>query len=73
MTIPVTFAAATILLAALQCPDVDTGVKGNSFEQSWQRCLSILEHYQEQIHSAPHAIRVLRKLKSQITSEFDQG
>lgn len=69
----VTFASATILLAALKCRDLENDVRESSFETGWNRCLSILDHYKEQIHSAPRAIQVLQTLRSQIMATQNQG
>ncbi|KAJ9299811.1 transcriptional regulator family: Fungal Specific TF [Paecilomyces variotii] len=68
-----TFASITILLAGLQCPYVDMDVGDDSFEAGWNRCLSILEHYKDQIHSATQAIHVLRILRSRIFRRETQG
>ena len=70
---PVTFAAATILLAGWKCEEVDPEIRQNSFETCWDQCLSILDHYKEQIHSAPRAIQVLRTLRSQVMAAQNQG
>jgi hypothetical protein len=68
----VTFAAATILLAALKCQDIDLELRDTSFETCWTQCLSILNHYKEQIHSASRAIRVLQTLRSQVMATQHQ-
>ncbi|GAD92952.1 hypothetical protein NECHADRAFT_75561 [Paecilomyces variotii No. 5] len=69
----VTFASITILLASLKCPYVDTDIGSDSFETSWDRCLSILEHYKDQIHSAAQAIHILQILRSRGTPELDRN
>jgi hypothetical protein len=69
----VTFASATILLAAVKCPDVDPNLNGALFETCWDRCLFILDHFKKQIHSAPRATQVLQKLRNQIMGTPNQG
>ncbi|KAL1953765.1 hypothetical protein VTO42DRAFT_2296 [Malbranchea cinnamomea] len=64
-----TFAAATILLACLKCPVLDPKYFGNSFESHWDKCLLILQHYQQQIQSASQAISVLQNLKKQVEQD----
>lgn len=71
--LPVTFAAATILLAGWKCQEVDLEVLENSFETCWTQCLSILDHYKEQIHSAPRAIQALQTLRHQVMAVENQG
>ncbi|RVX72599.1 hypothetical protein B0A52_03995 [Exophiala mesophila] len=67
-----TFAAATILLAGLNCPLVDEDIIMPSFEINWHRCLSIMEHYKQQIQSAPRAIQVLKSLREQLAGSRSQ-
>jgi hypothetical protein len=68
----VTFAAAIVLLAAQKCPAVDAETNQESFATSWDCCISILEHYKEQIRSASPAIRVLQTLRSQLIASQGQ-
>jgi len=72
LTFSVAFASATILLASLKLPRVDEK-SGTAFEVSWTRCLSIMKHYEEQIHTAPYAVRVLETLRYGIQESQNRG
>lgn len=69
----VTFASALILLAAPMCPAIDTESTKPSFDMSWDQCLSILEHYKDQIQAARRAIIALQELKSRMNHTQSQG
>jgi hypothetical protein len=45
----------------------------NAFEVSWRRIMTILKHYEQQIHSAPYALKVLETLRQQITRSITEG
>ena len=53
------------MLAGVNCPVVDAHLIQPSFDMNWDRCLAILEHYKEQIQTAPRAIQVLKALRAQ--------
>lgn len=62
-----TFASAMVLLASWQSDDDHLpGPDVDEREASWVRCLAILDHYVEQIHSADHAVKILKTIKAQI-------
>ncbi|KXT11592.1 hypothetical protein AC579_3123 [Pseudocercospora musae] len=62
-----TFSSAMVLLASWQSDDDHTpGPEMDQRESSWVRCLAILDHYVEQIHSAHHAVKILKTIKAQI-------
>ena len=54
------------LLASWKIPDLLPYLEGDTREATWSRCLVIFEHYENQIHSAEHAIKILKSLKAQI-------
>lgn len=56
------------LLASWKIDHLFSGPEGDTRETTWSRCLVILEYYENQIHSAEHAIKILKSLKLQITS-----
>ncbi|KAK9364506.1 fungal-specific transcription factor domain-containing protein [Lipomyces kononenkoae] len=62
-TVYFAFAAATVLIAGHICPLVQGDLADQSFQLSWSRCISILNHHQAQIESAGRAIIVLEALK----------
>ena len=64
--LPVTFSAAIVLLASLKCDMVVVHAGEPDFEACWSHCISILEHYRDQISSAKHAILVLKAMRDQI-------
>ena len=63
----VCFSAATVLLAACKCPDVEVVVGDPGFERDWARCLYILHHYEDRILSATQAIQVLEVMKQSVS------
>lgn len=66
-TILVTFSAAIVLLASSKIEEFQPRVAESDIEASWARCLLILEHYENQIHSANHAKHILRTMKTRIS------
>ncbi|KAM3421595.1 hypothetical protein BST61_g1982 [Cercospora zeina] len=61
-----TFSAAMTLLASWKINDSHARLDGDHRESAWLRCLVVLEHYEHQINSAEHAIKILKSLKAQI-------
>lgn len=55
-----------VLLASWKVNDLQLRADGDSRERAWSRCLAIFEHYENQIHSAEHAMKILKSLKAQI-------
>lgn len=69
----VTFASALILLSAPMCPAIHVESTRSSLDMSWSQCLSILEHYRDQIQAARRAIVALQELKSRMSHSRSQG
>lgn len=69
----VTFASALILLAAPMCQAIDVESTKSSLDMSWSQCVSILEHYKDQIQAARRAITALQELKSRMSYSRSHG
>ncbi len=61
----VTFAAASVLLATVLCPDLDVRLD-TTFETSWERALQIFEFHKLNVPGADKGIEALEKLKRSV-------
>ncbi|KAK4493879.1 hypothetical protein PRZ48_015064 [Zasmidium cellare] len=66
-TVYFTFSAAIVLLASSKIEEVQQRVAESDMEASWNRCLLILDHYENQIQSAHQAKHILRTMKTRIS------
>ncbi|CAG9988157.1 unnamed protein product [Clonostachys byssicola] len=65
-TVYFTFSAAIVLVASLKCELLDLQPADEAFRTCWSRSLSILKHYEHQVHSASHAIRSLTEIRRRV-------
>ena len=68
----VSFSAGIVLLAALKCTSLKTKAGDAAFEACWMRCMTILEHYDDQIQSAGPARHALKMGRDRLTSAPQQ-
>lgn len=62
----VTFSSAIVLMASLKCSMLDIESNQVDFQTRWDHCLAILEHYQDRVQSASHAINSLKAVQMRI-------
>ncbi|CAH0025678.1 unnamed protein product [Clonostachys rhizophaga] len=65
-TVYFTFSATIVLLASLKCELLDLQPGDKAFRTCWSRSLSILKHYEHQVHSASHAIHSLTEIRRRV-------
>ncbi|KAH7110674.1 fungal-specific transcription factor domain-containing protein [Dactylonectria macrodidyma] len=61
-----TFSSAIVLMASLKCSMLNIESNQVDFQTKWDRCLAILEHYQDRVQSASHAINSLKAVQMRI-------
>ncbi|KAH8685020.1 fungal-specific transcription factor domain-containing protein [Ilyonectria robusta] len=61
-----TFSSAIVLMASLKCSMLSIESNQVDFQTRWDHCLAILEHYQDRVQSASHAINSLKAVQMRI-------
>lgn len=69
----VTFSAASILLAASLCPELEVDLEIGAAKTSWQRAFQIFEFHKPHVESAEKGIEALLRYRQQFGTGVAQG
>lgn len=73
MCVIVTFGAASTLLAASLCPDLEVNLDLDPAKTSWERALQIFEFHKSHVESAAKGIEALGRYRLRFSTFAKQG
>jgi hypothetical protein len=69
----VTFGAASTLLAASLCPDLEVNLDLDPAKTSWERALEIFEFHKSHVESAAKGIEALGRYRLRFSTSAKKG